>query len=446
MPIKAETGVKGRIDWTLMFAALGLVIMGTITMFSAASPLPHYSSIIEKHFIAAGMGSLLFLAALGFNYQIFQDQSKVLYGFILAVLGAVLVLGTVHKGHRSWLHLGPLTFQPSELARVMIVLVLAAFLDWRSRKIREFSTLLFAVGVIAPIMILILKQPDFGSTLTFFPIMAGMMFCAGAEMSHLFAVMGYGMTTISMPLLYIFCQVRFPQPAAGSIPYFLLQTSKLGMATVALMVGAAVVCLVAWRLATWLRLQARSLYFVAIPLILSAGIVTGIMLNKQLKGYQRNRFVAFVAPQADIQGAAYHVHQSQIAIGSGGLFGKGLFSGTQSQLGFLPERHTDFAFSVVGEEMGFVGTSVVVGLYLLMIWRIVLVGRAARDRYGFLVCAGLATMFAFQLVLNVGMCLGLMPVTGVPLPLISYGGSSLMITLWSLGIVANIYSRRYALL
>ena len=138
--------------------------------------------------------------------------------------------------------------------------------------------------------------------------------------------------------------------------------------------------------------------------------------------------------------------QSQIAIGSGGALGKGLFNGTQSQLGFLPERHTDFIYAVVGEEMGFVGTMTILAFYLLLIWRIVSIGKLARDRYGFLVCSGLATMFCFELVLNVGMCLGLMPVAGIPLPLISYGGSSLVITLWALGIAANIYSRRYALL
>ena len=193
-------------------------------------------------------------------------------------------------------------------------------------------------------------------------------------------------------------------------------------------------------------LGANVFFFVAVPIILSAGVISGIAVNAKMKSYQRNRFVAYVAPQADIQGAAYHVRQGQIAIGSGGPWGKGLFNGTQSQLGFLPERHTDFIFAVVGEEMGFVGAITIVGLYLLLIYRIVTIGKAARDRYGFLVCSGLATMFCFELVLNVGMCLGLMPVAGIPLPLISYGGSSLVITLWSLGIVANIYSRRYALL
>ena len=197
----------------------------------------------------------------------------------------------------------------------------------------------------------------------------------------------------------------------------------------------------AWRVASWMRVhQARGL----------RGDRCSPPPHGHRRtassGYQRNRFVAWIAPQSDTQGASYNVIQSQIAVGSGGMWGKGLFSGTQSQLGFLPERHTDFVFANVGEEMGFWGTSLILGLYMVLLWRIVAAARQARDRYGYLVCAGLASTLAFQLTLNVGMCVGLMPVAGVPLPLVSYGGSSLFVTLWTLGIVANIYARRYALL
>jgi rod shape determining protein RodA len=212
------------------------------------------------------------------------------------------------------------------------------------------------------------------------------------------------------------------------------------------MIASALLSTGAWYLAGMMRLRLRPIIFIAIPIIFSAGLLSGIAVNAKLKGYQRNRFVAYVAPQEDIQGAAYHVHQSEIAIGSGGLLGKGLFAGTQSQLGFLPERHTDFIYAVVGEEMGFWGTMGILGLYLLLVWRVVTAARAARDAYGYLVCCGFASMFGFALTLNIGMCLAVIPVAGIPLPLISYGGSSLAITLWSLGIVANIYARRYALL
>jgi rod shape determining protein RodA len=446
MAIKVETGVKGRIDWAFIFAAGGLILMGSLAVISAASPVPYYASILRTHFAALAIGIAFFLFSLGFNYQIFEDQAKVVWVATLLTLIAVLAIGTVHKGHKAWIHLGFFTFQPAELARIANILVLGAFLDSRARKIKDFSTILLAAAISAPFMILILKQPDFSTVLTFLPIMLGMMFCAGADIGHLLALTGYGLSAIAMPLIYTFVQFRFPNSGVGSLGHFVLQTSRLGTATVVVLVGMTVLCLLAWRLSVMLRMQAKAVYFVAVPIILSAGVLSGIFVNKQMKGYQRNRFQAYVAPQSDTQGAAYHVRQGQIAIGSGGPFGKGLFNGTQSQLGFLPERHTDFIFSVVGEEMGFLGAMTVLGLYMLLIYRIVTIGKLARDRYGFLVCSGLATMFCFELVLNVGMNLGLMPVAGIPLPLISYGGSSLVITLWSLGIVANIYSRRYALL
>jgi rod shape determining protein RodA len=446
MATRVETGTKGRVDWAFLLAAGGLVLIGTLGVLSAASPLPYYLSILRTHFVALTIGALLFVFGLGFNYQIFQDQAKVVWFGTVLCLVAVLVVGTVHKGHRAWIRFGVFNFQPAELARIANILVVAAFLDARARRIRDFSTVLLALGVAAPLMILIMRQPDFGTTLTFLPIMLGMLFCAGAEVGQLLALASFGAAAISMPLIYTYFQVNHPHAAANSLAGFVLKTSELGAATVGVLVVMTLLCLAAWRLSVMMRMQAKAVYFVAIPVILSAGILTGIALNKQLKGYQRNRFVAYVAPKTDLQGAAYHVRQGEIAIGSGGPWGKGLFNGTQSQLGFLPERHTDFIFSVIGEEMGFLGGISVIGLYLLLIYRLVIIGKLARDRYGFLVCSGLASMFCFELVLNVGMNLGLMPVTGVPLPLISYGGSSLVVTLWAIGIASNIYSRRYALL
>ncbi|OGR90350.1 MAG: rod shape-determining protein RodA [Elusimicrobia bacterium RBG_16_66_12] len=444
--MRAPSGLAGRIDWTFVAAVAALLLTGTLAMLSAASTTIYYSSILQKHFIALTLGIILFAVTVAFNYQIFQDQSKVLYGFTLLLMLSVLVLGTTSRGHRAWLRLGGFSFQPAELARVMVVLVLADFLDKRARRINDFPTVLMALAVAAPVMALILKQPDYSTALTFLPMITGMLFCAGADVLHLFLVFGYGAMTLSVPLVYTLFSVRYPAALPGSLPAMVLATSKMGWATLALILGLFTVGALAWRLTTWMRVQAKPHLFLAVPLILSGALLTGIAINRQLKGYQRNRFVAFVAPRSDVQGAAYNVIQSKVALGSGGVWGKGLFSGTQSQLGFLPERHTDFIFANVGEEMGFLGTALILGLYMIILWRIVTAARLARDRYGYLVCAGLASMLAFVMALNIGMCVGLMPVAGIPLPLISYGGSSLVINLWSLGIVANIYARRYALL
>jgi rod shape determining protein RodA len=445
-PIKVQSGLPGRVDWTFVGAVAGLVAAGTIAVMSAANGTIFYAAIAQKHFIALALGLTLFGLMLAFNYQVFQDQSKIAYGIGLALMLAVLLIGTTSRGHRAWLRLSGFSFQPAELARVLVVLTLADFLDKRARRITDFSTVLMALGIAAPIMLLILKQPDFSTALTFLPMITGMLFCAGADLFHLLFVFGYGALTLSVPLVYTLCQVRFPNAAAGSLPALILATAKMGWATLATVLALFALSALVWRLATWMRLQAKPIAFIALPLIMSGALMTGIAINRSMKSYQRNRFVAFVAPKSDVQGAAYNVIQSKVAVGSGGLWGKGLFSGTQSQLGFLPERHTDFIFATVGEEMGFLGAGLILGLYMLVLWRIVTAARLARDRYGYLVCAGLASMFAFVMMLNIGMCVGLMPVAGIPLPLISYGGSSLVINLWSLGIVANVYARRYALL
>lgn len=444
--MRAETGVKSRVDWGLVAVVAGLLVLGTVAVMSAASPLFYYGSILKRHFIALLLGTVLFIIGLGLNYQIYQDQARIVYGLVLLLMIAVLIVGSTQRGHKAWFQISFLTFQPAELARLGVILVLAAFLDARVRKIHEFSTLLLAAAIAGPVMALILKQPDFSSTLTFFPMLFAMLFCAGASVAHLAALTGFGAVAVAVPILIVYLQVRYPQAQPGTAAYFILQTARAGGATAALFAGAFAVSLAAWRLLSWMRVSVRPAAFLLAPALFCAGYGAGLAVNKQLKGYQRNRFVAYLAPHTDIQGAAYNVRQSQIAIGSGGILGKGLFAGTQSKLGFLPERHTDFIYAVVGEEMGFWGAGGILALYLALIYRIVAAARSARDRYGFLVCTGLAATFSFQLLLNVGMCLGLMPVAGIPLPLISYGGSSLVITLWSLGIVANVYARRYALL
>ncbi len=438
--------MKSRLDWILIAALIGLLAAGTLSILSAASPMSFYPMILKKHFIALVLGIILFLFGSGFNYQIFQDQSKPLYVMTIGILVMVLLFGATQRGHKAWFHLPFFSFQPVEVARVSVILVLANFLDRRARKITDPSTIFWSLALVGPPMVLILKQPDFASMVTFFPILLGMLFCAGAGLGQLLALLGYGAIALTFPILYILCQIHYSGPEAGPLPRFILQVARMGPSAVGAVVGIAGLSIAAWKLSGWMRMQVKAVYFVIIPLVLSGGLLSGLVVNRELKGYQRNRFVAFLSPESDIQGASYNVHQSQIAIGSGGLLGKGLFSGTQSQLGFLPERHTDFIFAVVGEELGFLGGGGVVGLYLLLIWRIVSAAKVSRDRYGFLVCAGFASMFAFHLVLNVGMCLGIMPVAGIPLPLISYGGSSLVATLWTLGIVSNIHSRRYSLL
>ncbi|MBI4346022.1 MAG: rod shape-determining protein RodA [Elusimicrobia bacterium] len=446
--MRAESGsFRSRMDlgtWALLFSALGLVLIGSVAILSAASPLPHYGRIIHVHFTAVAVGILAFLFGVGLNYQLFSDQHKFVYALTILVLIAVLIFGRTVRGHRSWMRLGGMNFQPTELARVTMILVLAKFLDARANKMHTLTPVLQAGALVAPILLLILKQPDFSSTVIFFLIILAMLFAAGASIHHLVSLAGYGFLTFVLPVVWTLLAFR-PELVAGyPAVQFFASLSQPGPNMVIAIVGIFVLGGLLWRLFVMARAPIHWLYFMTGSLIVAGGLVSGGVVNHQIKDYQRNRVVAMVAPEADPQGASYNVNQALVAIGSGGLQGKGIFQGTQSRLGFLPERHTDFIFAVVGEEMGFWGAGLALLLYFTLIWRIVTAARVARDRYGFLVCTGIAAMFAGHLFINVGMCLGIFPVAGVPLLMLSYGGSSLVTTLWALGIVLNVHSRHYS--
>ena len=447
MLIRAESpGLRSRMDWALAAAALGLCTIGTLAILSAASPLPYYGRVIQTHFIALAVGAVAFLIGVGLNYQVFSNHAKLVYQYTLAILIAVLVFGQTIRGHRSWLRLAHVTFQPTSMACICMVFVLASFLDKRAAKAGTLSVVAQAGALAAPVMLLILKQPDLSSALVFFVMILAVLFCAGASVSHLACLAGYGAVTLMLPILWTLLSLRPELLAVSPVVSFLASLAHPGARLAVTLVAVPLVSAVLWRLSAMARMPIHWIYFLVTSLVLAAGLVSAVVVNHQIKVYQRNRFVAMVAPEADAQGASYNVNQALVAIGSGGLAGKGVFQGTQSHLGFLPERHTDFIFAVVGEEMGFWGAFGVIVLYLLLIWRVVSAARRARDRFGFLVCCGIAAMFAAHLLINVGMCLGLFPVAGIPLPLLSYGGSSLVVTLWALGIVVNIYSRHYAFL
>ncbi len=437
---------KSRLDGVFLGAVLSLLIVGSLAVFSATRPLPYYHQALERHFSAMLFGLFIFTVAANFAYEVYEDQFWAVYGFIISCLVAVLLVGTVHKGHRSWIQLGFFAFQPSEFARVGMILILAAIFDKRALKMEYLSTISMSLAAIAPIVLLIVKQPDFSMTLTLFPIFFAMLFCAGAGWEYLSGLSLFSVSAASMPFLYLFLGSYYAHPSSGSLLYFFMEVFQSKLSEFVFVLVLAAIFGAAYYANFLMRWRLRASLFLVFWLLLTSGVLVGIAVSHKLKGYQKSRFTAYINPHSDIHGAAYHVHQSQIAIGSGGFIGKGLFSGTQSQLGFLPERHTDFIYSVIGEEMGFVGAVIVILLYLGMIWRITEIGSNARDRYGYLVCCGIASMFAFDFILNVGMCLGLFPVAGIPLPLISYGGSSLMASLWSLGIVANVGRRKYALL
>lgn len=432
---------RSRLDYILFGAMIALVVLGALCIMSAVNSLSFSNPVVRTHLVALPIGALAFFVGWSFNYQIFDEQWKFLYGFILALLIGVLLFGSYQRGSRSWFVLPFFSMQPSEICRVCTILVAAAYLDRRGRRIREVSSLFGLGALLVPIFGLIMMQPDFSSVVVTFPALLILLFCTGVNVFYLgliglFAGVA-GLFTVGWTYIYLHPEL---------MDYWLVNAFYQLAHSPWYMAGFSVLVMLGgygcWWFFKQLRIFLPSFYFVVATLVVLAGLFGGIFVDHQMKPHQRKRVETFLAPRSDPQGAGYNVLQAQIAMGAGGILGTGLFSGTQSRLGFVPEKHTDFILAVVGEELGLWGTLLVLGLYLLILWRIIVVAYSASDRYGYLICAGIFGMFFTYMLVNFGMLIGIVPVAGIPLPFISYGGSNLVSSLWALGVVQSVYARR----
>lgn len=356
----------------------------------------------------------LFIGLIGLSIFAYVDYKRLkrlsiyFYGAMLFFL-FVILLGGAGGGAQRWLQIGPFSFQPSELSKIIIVICLAAYLSTREKlkSVQEYGILLAMVGI--PFL-LIFRQPDLGTALVFIFILIGMLAASGSSPKLLILMVTPMVSVLLRPFLFIW------------LLYLL----------------AIIVVLFLTRATVWdwiLILGINVLVGLALPLI------WGI-----LKTYQKTRILAFLNPALDPQGAGYHSLQSRIAIGSGGIFGKGFLHGTQTQLQFIPEQHSDFIFAAIGEEFGFIGTSFVLALYSAIVWRAMVIASAASDLFGKLLASGIAAMTSFHVFANVGMTLGILPVVGMPLPFLSFGGSSLMMNLMAVGILQSISMRQRKLI
>jgi len=320
----------------------------------------------------------LFALALGtfVDYRDMVSLSPALYGITNALLVAVLFFGREVNGSRRWISLGFFDLQPSELAKISMVLFTAYLLSrWEEAPSSIVEFILYYAWVLLP-MALILKQPDLGTALTLIVVTTGALYFGGAPGKQLTRLIGLGVLTIVVVLMLHF--------------------------------------------------------YAGLPL--------------PLEEYQIKRITTLFNPNGDPLGTGYQVLQSRIAIGSGSLWGKGLGKGTQNRLDFIPEQQTDFIFSVVGEELGFVRSALVIGVYLLLLYRCLLAAVNSPDRRGTMVAGGVLSLFLFHLLVNIGMTMGIMPVTGVPLPFLSYGGTALLVNSFAVGMVLNVGWRRHKIL
>lgn len=430
------------IDWVLLGTTVATAVIGILMVHS--TEVGGSWSYFLKQTIAAsiGLGGLILFTLL--PYQIFRTYVRAVYIVMIGLLIAVLVFGVNLRGTKGWFHFGPIYFQAAELAKLMYVLALAGYLD---RRIQWHSTKSLVVPLLLagfPI-VLILAQPDFSSCLVFLPIALMMLFFAGARTLHLTSLCLVGGLAAGIPLASTYFGLLGSAIKDHPIMNFLAQAFQGGWPGLWLFLGVCATLTLVWWFLRELRIYIPSLYLWITFVLISLGALGAMAGDRALRDYQRRRLVAFVNPELDPLGGGYNVRQSQIAIGSGKLTGKGYGKGTQSRLGFLPSRHTDFIFSVIGEELGFIRSLMILALYFLIAWRGYDIALTSRDRFGSLVASGFATMFAFYALLNIGMTMGLAPVAGVPLPLVSYGGSSVVSSMLAVGILLSIHWRRYIL-
>ncbi|HUR49244.1 MAG TPA: rod shape-determining protein RodA [Acidimicrobiales bacterium] len=369
----AEAAAPWRhVDWALLATLLLTAAFGVLMVYSAThnrltleggDPMLYLKR--QAIFVVVGLCGMA--TAVAIDYRILRDFGPLLLAATCGVLVLVLSpIGSTSRGTQAWFQLGPFQLQPSEFAKVSLVVALAGFCAERRGEL-DLQNLAKAVGLAGIPIGLIYLQPDLGSSLVLVSITAGILLVGGARPRHM----------------------------------------------------------------------------AALVLIAAVGVFAVIQLGI-LKEYQLDRLGAFLDPESDSQRSTYNLNQSKIAIGAGGLTGRGLFEGTQTNLSYVPEQHTDFIFTVVGEELGLVGGAALLLAYAVMIWRIWRAAALAKDLSGTLICVGVLTMLMFQIFENVGMTMGIMPVTGIPLPFMSAGGSSTIAAFVAVGLVLNVHMRRFS--
>lgn len=437
-----QTIKRRKIDYIILFAVSVLAVLGFFTVLSAVSGLSYGTDVVRTHIIALPVAAGAFLFGWLFNYQIYNEQYKTLYGLILALLAAVLVFGIVSRGSNSWFRLGFISLQPAEICRIATILIGSSFLIRNYQNIKEVKTLILFALLILPIFGLIMLQPDFSSIVVTAPALLLLLYAAGVNIFYFIVLLAFGLSAALFPILWTYISLH-PEAVENSIFFYVIgQLSSNWLYIGGLCCLITVLGFFILYLLKQFRLYIAPFFVLAVCGVIMAGFFSGLFVNKQMKTYQRKRVEAFLAPDSDPKGAGYNVLQAQIAMGSGGVLGKGLFSGTQSRLGFVPERHTDFILAVLGEETGLLGTLFVLALYIILLWRTAYIATLSSDRYGYLVCCGIFGIFFVYMIFNFGMLIGIFPVAGIPLPFISYGGSNLVASMWAFGIVESVYRRR----
>ncbi|MGL6283032.1 MAG: rod shape-determining protein RodA [Microcoleaceae cyanobacterium] len=392
------------IDWWLLGAYITMTLFGGLMIQS----VERNQGLTDwwQHWITGGIGLVLAMIIARCRYESLLQWRWIIYGLTIISLIFVQIVGTTALGAQRWINIAGFHVQPSEFAKVGLIITLAACLHSLYKiRLRDFFQIL---AIAAVPWGLVFMEPNLGTSLILGSITMGMLYWANVNPGWLVLLIA---PIISAILFNVY------------LPIWVIWGTFVG----------------------WIAWRSLPLNFIMAPLMVAANIgssMLGKVLWDILQDYQKDRLTGFLNPESDPLGTGYHLIQSRIAIGSGQILGRGLYQGTQTQLNFIPEQHTDFIFSAIGEELGFIGCIVTLGMFWFICLRLVMIAQTAKDNFGSLIVVGVLSMLIFQVFVNIGMNIGLAPVTGIPLPLLSYGRSALLSNFIALGLVESVAKYR----
>ncbi|MDE6705014.1 MAG: rod shape-determining protein RodA [Treponemataceae bacterium] len=424
-------------DYVLLFCVISLVTIGILFIYSSGinSEGVNVSNEYVKQLVWAGVGLLLMIVIALLDFRRLDRYVPYLYGFLVLILIYTRIFGWKVNGARSWIGFGGFGIQPAEFCKVIFILFLAWYLD-RSQREDERRRFAVAAGILFVPLALILSQPDLGTASVYIPVFLVMCFMAGIPLRYLLFFLIGGVLTMVLTVLPVW------QEKIAAHPFVVVRVLTNGRLWLICVLAAALVAVISMVAYSFFR--QRYYYWIAYAFsILCGALFLSHFGIRALKDYQIMRLIVFLDPDIDPLNTGWHIIQSKIAIGSGGFFGRGFLGGTQSHYRFLPEQSTDFIFSILSEEWGFRGGVAVFTLYLTIMLRTIHIMRKTPSTYGLLIASGILGMFFFHFVVNTGMVMGIMPITGIPLLFLSYGGSSLWTAMVCIGLLMSINSRRY---
>ncbi|GIK23166.1 MAG: rod shape-determining protein RodA [Ignavibacteriota bacterium] len=405
--MRIDYKLSDKFDFGLFIPVLILFLVGLTAIYSSTFNHPTMSGNFNRQLVFGIAAFIVFFITYSVPSNTFRMIAIPTYLFSLLLLVIVLVVGRKTSGARSWLDFGPLGFQPSELAKLGTILVMSLFLSRKNTDIESFKDIVLALCIgFLPVM-MILLEPDMGTAIVFVGMILLLIFWKGISVFGLFIVLSPGFVAIS---------------ALFGFYSFL---------------GALVLTLIV------LLIFRKDIFFSGsiFALNLAAGFFADYLYHA-LSPHQQKRIQSFIDPNMDPLGAGYNTIQAKVAIGSGGLFGKGFLKGNQTQLQYIPEQWTDFIYCVIGEEFGFIGSMIVLILFFYLFLKILKIASTTKDEFLSLTIIGVLSVYFIHFLINIGMVVGILPVIGIPLPFVSYGGSSLLVNMFMLGMIANIFRSR----